>query len=109
MPGTVIHLENRKDFKAIAKKSKRVIVKASADWCGPCKQITPYFDEWVEKNFTESIIIVKLDVDAGRDLANFLKVQSIPQLFYFKNGYLEKTVIGADMAKIEKLLLSVLK
>ena len=109
MPGKVLYIENRADFKKLVKNVKQVIVKASADWCGPCKQITPYFDEWVEKYFTNEVFIVKLDVDVGRDLATFLKVESIPQIFYFKDGYLEKTVIGADLEKIDKLLRKVHK
>lgn len=109
MPAKVIHLENRQDFKELIKKAKQVIVKASADWCGPCKQITPYFDEWVEKYFKKEVFIVKLDVDVGRDLATFLKVESIPQIFYFKDGYLDKTVVGADMENIDKLLRKVHK
>ena len=108
MPPRVITLENRQQFKELLKRETDVIVKASAGWCGPCKMITPYFDEFANDFYTNKIVIVKLDVDVGRDLASYLKVQSIPQLFYYKNGEIKKTIVGSDMETLRKFLESIL-
>tara|TARA_B110000908_G_C10262167_1_gene460174 strand:- start:3892 stop:4227 length:336 start_codon:yes stop_codon:yes gene_type:complete len=109
MPPRIIHLENRADFKELLKEEKNIVVKAGADWCGPCKQITPYFDEYVAAYLTNKFIIVKLDVDSGRDLASYLKIKSIPQLFYYKDGSLENVMIGSDTKHLKKFLNGLLK
>ena len=109
MPARIIHLENRADFKELLKEEKNIVVKAGAGWCGPCREITPYFDEYVEKYLNNKFIIVKLDVDSGSDLASYLKIKSIPQLFYYKDGYLQNTMVGSDENHLKKFLNGLLK
>lgn len=109
MPARFITLTNREQFKELISHEDYVIVKASAGWCGPCKMITPYFEEFATEFLTDKLIVVKLDVDDGRDLASFLKVESIPMLFYFKNKQLENTIMGADMGRLRKFLENTLK
>ena len=109
MPARIIHLENREDFRELLKKERAVIVKAGAGWCGPCKQITPYFDEYTESYLNNKFIVVKLDVDSGNDLASYLKIKSIPQLFYYKDGYLQNTMIGSDENHLKKFMNGLLK
>ena len=109
MPPRIIHLENRADFKELLKKEGNIVVKAGADWCGPCKKITPYFDEYVTAYLTNKFIIVKLDVTTGSDLASYLKIKSIPQLFYYKDGSLENVMIGSDKNHLKKFLDGLLK
>ena len=105
----IIHLENRADFKELLKKEKNIVVKAGAGWCGPCKQITPYFDEYVTSYLNNKFIIVKLDVDSGSDLASYLKIKSIPQLSYYRDGSLENVMIGSDENHLKKFLDGLLK
>jgi len=109
MPARIIHLENRADFKELLKKELNIVVKAGADWCGPCKQITPYFDEYTESYLNNKFIVVKLDVESGRDLASYLKIKSIPQLSYYRNGSLENVMIGSDENHLKKFLNGLLK
>jgi thioredoxin 1 len=109
MPARVIVLTDRNEFKENLGREQVVIVKAFADWCGPCKLIDPYFNEFIEEQLTEKVLVIKLDVDVGFDLASHLKVTSIPQLFYFKNGELQKTVIGGVIKRVEKFLQEIKK
>ena len=109
MPARIIHLENRADFKELLKKEMFVIVKAGAGWCGPCREITPYFDEYVKTHLNNNFIIVKWDVDSESDLASYLKRTSIPQLFYYKYGSLQNTMVGADINHLVNFLKKLLK
>jgi thioredoxin 1 len=109
MSPRIIHLENRADFKELLKKERAVIVKAGAGWCGPCKEITPYFDEYTESYLNNKFIIVKLDVDSGSDLASYLKIKSIQQLFYYKDGSLQNTMVGSDKNHLKKFFEKLLK
>jgi len=104
MPARIIHLQNRAEFKELLKKEKLVVVKAGAEWCGPCKQISKYFDKYTECYLNNNFIVVKLDIDSGRDLKTFLRIQSIPQLFFYLNGELQTTIIGSDKNDLEKFL-----
>ena len=109
MPARFISLTNREQLKELLKTEDYVLVKASAGWCGPCKMITPYFEEYATEFLTDKLIVVKLDVDNGRDLASFLKIESIPMLLYFKNKQLESTITGADMGRLRRFLENILK
>ena len=62
-----------------------VIVDFWAPWCGPCKQLGPV----LEKVVTEAggaVKLVKVDIDENPEIAQQLRVQSIPAVFAFKNG-----------------------
>jgi thioredoxin 1 len=71
-----------------------VLVDFWAEWCGPCKMITPVLEE-IAKEQTGKITIVKLNVDDNPDTARRFEVMSIPTLMLFHNGSLEKRLVGA--------------
>ena len=62
-----------------------VLVDFYADWCGPCKMITPILKD-VQEELGDKVTIVKVDVDADGDLAQRFDVMSIPTLILFKDG-----------------------
>ncbi|MHA1536081.1 MAG: thioredoxin [Alphaproteobacteria bacterium] len=68
-----------------ASKEVPVIVDFWAEWCGPCKQLTPMLEKLVGAA-GGAVRMVKIDVDANKDLAAQLRVQSIPTVFAFKDG-----------------------
>ena len=61
-----------------------VLVDMYADWCGPCKMLSPILEE-ISKAYPNTEF-VKVDVDAEIDVASFYAVQSIPTVLLFKNG-----------------------
>ena len=70
-----------------------VLVDFWAEWCGPCKMITPILEEIAAEN--DSLKIGKLNVDENPDVARQYQVMSIPTLIVFKDGQEAKRLIGA--------------
>jgi thioredoxin 1 len=71
-----------------------VLVDFWAEWCGPCKMITPILEEIAEEH-EGKIQIAKLNVDDSLDVSRRFEVMSIPTLILFKDGEPEVRVIGA--------------
>ena len=81
------YLENE-SFNEIINQDK-VLVDFWAEWCGPCKMLTP-----VLERLGDSFEIVKVDVDKHFDLAKEYGIMSVPTLIIFKNGKVVKQMIG---------------
>lgn len=96
------------NFEAeVLKSDLPVLVDFYADWCGPCKMLSPSV-EAMEPLFEGKIKIGKLNVDDNSDIAEQYNVMSIPTLIFFKNGEPVETSVGliskaALQAKLEAL------
>jgi len=94
MSDKVIHATDA-DFDATVLESQQpVLVDFWAQWCGPCKMITPALEELAE-TYAERVKVVKVDVDQNRATATKYQVRSIPMLLLFKDGEVQATQIGA--------------
>jgi thioredoxin 1 len=71
-----------------------VLVDFWAEWCGPCRMVSPVLDEIQAEN-PEKITILKLNVDENPDLAMKYQITSIPAMKVFQGGELKTTIIGA--------------
>ena len=81
------------DFQAeVLNYQGKVIVDFWADWCGPCKMLSPIIEEIGQEN--KDIKIVKIDVDAENELASKYNINSIPTVMIFDHGQLKNTIIG---------------
>ena len=80
--------------------SDKAVVDFYTDWCGPCKQMSPYIDK-LAKEFP-SIAFVKVNTEKCKDVARSYDITSIPQLFYFKNGTQVHHTFGARSKKLIK-------
>jgi thioredoxin len=71
-----------------------VLVDFWAEWCGPCKMISPVLEEIAEEQ-DGKIQIVKLNIDDNLDVTRRYDVMSIPTLILFKDGEPQVRLIGA--------------
>ena len=71
-----------------------VLVDFYADWCGPCKMMSPVLEQ-ISNEMEGQIKIGKVNVDENPELASTYKVMSIPNFVVFKNGSVVDQVIGA--------------
>ncbi len=86
MGGETIVLKNRNDLKIFLKQNRIVIVKVSANWCGPCQRIGPQVNQLFSQ-LNNNVSLVLVDADKGSDICNYLKVKTVPHIVNFINGY----------------------
>ncbi|WP_033165961.1 thioredoxin [Clostridium sp. KNHs205] len=100
----MVHVLNNENFeKEVLKDDKVVLVDLYADWCGPCKMLSPTVEAIAEEE--KEVKVGKLNVDENSDIAAEYGVRSIPTLLIFKNGELKEKSVGVQTkAQIIELL-----
>ena len=78
---------NSEEFNILTKEDGIVVVDFYANWCGPCKMLTPVLEQFSEKLQNE-VSVYKVDVDDHPELCGQFNITSIPTLLFFKNGKL---------------------
>ena len=89
----VIKLNSENFEKEVLNSEKKVLVDFYADWCGPCKMMSPVVDE-IAKSCSDKVKVCKLNVDEAPDVASKYGVMSIPTLIFFENGNVVDTIVG---------------
>ncbi len=100
---SVIKVDRELFENDILKSEKTVLLDFYADWCGPCRMVSPIVDQIAEEH--PEYLVGKINVDEQPELAAAFKVMSIPSLFVLKNGAVVENIVGAaSKAKILSLL-----
>lgn len=99
---------NESNFETeVLQSNQPVLVDFWADWCGPCKMLTPVLDE-IAREQAGQAKVAKVNVDENTTLAARFGIQSIPTLLYFAGGELKDKTVGvtgkrAILARLERL------
>ena len=84
---------NSTNFEAVKNSEKTVLLDFYADWCGPCRMVSPIVDEIAEER--SDILVGKINVDECPELAVQFGIVSIPTLIVMKNGEAVHKMVGA--------------
>ena len=84
---------NNENFELVKSSEKPVLLDFYADWCGPCRMLSPVVDAIAEER--EDILVGKINVDENAELASKFGVVSIPTLIVMKNGEVVNRSMGA--------------
>ena len=88
----IYHVESVKQYDELV-NGKTVVVDFFANWCGPCKMLSPVIEQIDEEGLVKCDFI-KVDVDELDELAMRYGINSIPTILIFKDGELKETLLG---------------
>jgi len=99
---------NSEKFDSIMKSDQLVVIDFWAQWCGPCRALTPIVEELAEE-YKGRVVIGKCDTDENNDIAVQFGVRNIPMLVFLKNGEVKDVLVGLVKknelsAKIDSLM-----
>ena len=84
---------NKENFNSVKNSEKTVLLDFYADWCGPCRMVSPIVDEIAEER--ADLLVGKINVDDSPELAAEFGVSSIPTLVVMKGGSVVHQSVGA--------------
>ena len=86
---------NEENFEEIVVNAdKPVLVDFWAEWCGPCKMLTPTIDT-ISEEYNDRSVVVKVNIDEAPAIATKYGIRSIPSLLFFNNGEVSEQRVGA--------------
>jgi thioredoxin 1 len=80
--------------EVVVNSDKPVIVDFWAEWCGPCRMISPIIEEIAEQ-YNGKALVVKCDVDNSPNVAAKYSIRNIPTVLFFKEGKIADKQVGA--------------
>ncbi|MFN8257498.1 MAG: thioredoxin [Bacteroidales bacterium] len=85
--------------EVVLKSDKPVLVDFWAEWCGPCRMITPIVKEMGEE-YDGRAVMVKVDVDSNPGISARFAIRNIPTILFFKGGQNVDKQVGAVPKKV---------
>ena len=94
MSNSILQVTDDDFEEVVLRSSEPVLVDYWAEWCGPCKMITPLLEEIVVE-YGDKIKVAKLNIDDNPATPPKYGIRGIPTLMLFKDGNVEATKVGA--------------
>ena len=100
MRGVTTHALGERDFEShVMQAEVPVLVVFTADWCAPCKWLTPYLDE-LASQARSRVLIFLLDVDRSPELSRRYQVASVPTVILMKGGEEVDRSLGVEPERL---------
>ena len=96
------------NFEELLGTGKPIVLDFWAEWCGPCRMVSPIIDELAQE-YEGRVTIGKMNVDENDDVVGRFGIRNIPTVIFFKNGEMVDKIVGATSKdkfkeKVENLL-----
>lgn len=100
------HINSLSDFREAISGSKILVVDFYADWCGPCKKISPKYEELAIKYPAVGFYKINSGSDSSdiENIVNVCEITSLPSFVFFIDGQYFTKVIGANEKELEAVL-----
>ena len=73
-----------KEYAELLNSDKKVLIDFYAEWCAPCKKMTPYLMK-MQKEMADEVVIIRLDADQNKTLISEMKISELPTLLLYEN------------------------
>lgn len=96
------------NFEELLNSGNPMVLDFWAEWCGPCRMVSPIIDE-LASEYEGRVTIGKVDVDSNNDVVGRFGIRNIPTVLFFKDGKLVDKQVGVTqksvfVTKIDALL-----
>lgn len=96
------------NFEELVNTGKPMVVDFWAEWCGPCRVVSPIIDE-LATEYEGKVIIGKVNTETDTEVVGLYGIRSIPTILFFKDGKMVDKIVGAVpkdtiISKIDALL-----
>lgn len=100
---------NLESFKTTIQSNPNIlfVIDFTAQWCGPCKRISPQIDELTNIYNVDNqqlIHVIKVDVDENEDIATEFNISSMPTFVFIKNSSVVGTTCGANIDAVNEII-----
>ncbi len=92
---TITRAASQESLRSVLNAGKPVVIKFSAQWCGPCRRMQPIFED-LSKEFADKYAFVEVDIDAAASLTDEYNVKGVPTIVIIKDGKEVGRQVGAQ-------------
>lgn len=90
-------------LEQILTSKQPVLVQFTAEWCQPCKAVTPLIES-LAKIYEDRVVFLKLDVDSNRDICDQYSIVKIPHVLIFKDGEMLTRIATPNKTNLKSVL-----